>query len=276
VLLLTAVVLIWRLVDRSQPFPAAERATGLALLALAAGVDVFFLRGNLAQRFGDAIVPTAVAAAWTVGAAAALRWRRAWVPVGMAARLLLLAMLGAIYVTGEVRRELDNGALTDSWENARKRFDRIRGELRALPPAEWSHVDAQGTLRAARYVAQCTSPDDHVLVAAYAPEIPVFARRRFAAGQPIVAMSFYTSEADQRRAVERLQGQSVPIVLVADEDYDEEFADDYPLLAQYVEAHYRVVGTIDTGRDDLRLRVFVESGRKPQGADPILGLPCFR
>jgi hypothetical protein len=185
-------------------------------------------------------------------------------------------MLVAVCITGEVRREIDTGALTDSWENAQQRFDRVRTELMSLPPTDWSHVDARGTLRAARYVAQCTGPEDYLLVAAYAPEIPVFARRRFAAGQPTVANSFYTSEVDQHRAVERLQTQSVPIILAADQAYDEEFASDYPLLARYVEAHYRVAGTIDTGRDDLRFRVFVENGREPRRTDRVLGLPCFR
>jgi hypothetical protein len=276
VLLVAAAVMVWRLLDRAQAFPAAERATGFGLLALAAIVDVFFLRGNLGQRFGDAIVPTVLAGAWSVGAATALRWRRAPVPLGMAAPLLLTVMLVAICITGEVKREIDTGALTDSWENAQQRFDRVRTELMSLPPTDWSHVDAQGTLRAARYVAQCTGPEDYLLVAAYAPEIPVFARRRFAAGQPTVANSFYTSEVDQHRAVERLQTQSVPIILAADQAYDEEFASDYPLLARYVEAHYRLAGTIDTGRDDLRFRVFVENGREPRRTDRVLGLPCFR
>jgi hypothetical protein len=276
VLLVVAAVMMWRLLDRAQAFPAAERATGFALLALAAIVDVFFLRGNLGQRFGDAIVPTVLAGAWMAGAASSLRGTRVRLAFTLAAPLLLTAMLAALYVTGEVGREIESGKLTDSWENARQRFDQVHAELRSLPPFDWSHVDARGTLRAARYVSECTGPDDYLLVAAYAPEIPVFARRRFAAGQPMVAMSFYTSETDQRRAIARLQAQSVPIILAADEAYDEEFASDYPLLARYVEAHYQVAGRIDSDRDDLRFRVFVERGRTPRRTDALLGLPCFR
>jgi hypothetical protein len=276
VLLVAAAVMVWRLLDRGHAFPPAERATGFAVLALAGIVDLFFLRGNLGQRFGDAIVPTVLAGAWSLGAAAALRGTRARLGLQLATPLLLAVMLVAVDITSEVGREIETGALTDSWEHAHGRFDRVRAELMSLPPTDWSHVDARGTLRAARYVAECTVPEDYVLVAAYAPEVPVFARRRFAAGQPTVGLSFYTSEADQRRAIGRLQDQSVPIILAADEAYDEEFASDYPLLASYVEAHYRLAGTIDTDRDHLRFRVFVERGRQPRRADPVLGLPCFR
>ncbi len=257
-------------------FTPLERATGSGLLALAAIVNLFFLRGNLGQRFGDAIVPTVLVAAWSVGAAAAMRPSRARRGLMAAAPVLLGVMLIAIYRTGEVDRELETAAIFDSREHAQQRFDAVRRELRALPPADWAQADTGGTLAAARYVAACTAADDYLLVGAYAPEIPVFARRRFAAGQPIVSLSFYTSDADQRRAIDRLRHQSVPIILTTDQGYDEEFRSDYPLLAQYVELHYRLAGTIATDADHQQFRVYVDQGRTAVRNDPALGLPCFR
>jgi hypothetical protein len=189
---------------------------------------------------------------------------------------MLVIMFGALYRTGEVGHELDTGALTDSRENARRRFDLVRAELSQLPPSDWTHADTNGTMRAARYVAECTAPDDYLLIGAYAPEIPVFAHRRFAAGQPIVSLSFYTSDADQQRALARWRQQSVPVVLTTDKGYNDEFRGDYPVLAAYLESHYHVAGTIPTDEDHRHLRVYVENNRPSRRTDAVLGLPCFR
>jgi hypothetical protein len=260
---------------RDRVMDAADRATGFGLIALAAIVDLFFLRGNLGERFGDAVAPTVLAAAWAFGAAALFASWRTRLAARAVPAVLLIGLLASLYYARGVRRELDNGALLHPGEHAAERYDAARAELASLPPTDWSHADATGTLRAARYVAECTAPDDYLLVAAYAPESPVFAHRRFAAGQPLVSLSFYTSEADQRRAVARLRQQSAPIVLV-DAGSDQSFHSDYPLLAQYVDSRYHAVGTIDVDDPRQPLRVLVENGRQPRRVDPVLGLPCFR
>jgi hypothetical protein len=136
---------------------------------------------------------------------------------------------------------------------------------------DWSGFRSDTTLpQAARYVAECTSPDDYLMVAAEAPEVNVFARRRFAAGQGALAMGLYTSPDDQRRALAKLAGQSVPIVLAEASRYQSEFVFTYPLLADYISEHYRQAGTIDG-----RFLVFVDASRTPKRADPYSGLPCF-
>ena len=47
----------------------SERATATGLLLMAVLVNRYFLRANLEERFGDAVVPMVLLAAWTVGAA---------------------------------------------------------------------------------------------------------------------------------------------------------------------------------------------------------------
>lgn len=270
-----ALVLAWRLLSRPLRLDPVERATGIGLLALAAIVTFFFLRANLGQRFGDAIVPVALLAAWTAGAATAIGspgLRRTIVAVPA---VLLAAMLAAVYGPAEISRELETSGLSHSWERAGLRFDNAQAELARLPPAVWTDADMQGTLAAARYVAECTSPDDYLFVAAYAPEIPVFARRRFAGGQATVSLAFYTSEEDQRRTLSRLQRQSVPIVLADYDGFEEEFSDDYPLLARHVADKYVEAGVIIV-EDRPRFRVFVDRTWQATRTDPILGLPCFR
>ena len=83
-------------------------------------------------------------------------------------------------------------------------------------------------------------------------------------------MGLYTSQDDQRRALARLSGQSVPIVLADASRFQSEFIWTYPLLARYISDHYRQAGTIDD-----RFLVFVDANRTPRRADPHSGLPCF-
>ena len=275
VILAGVLVLAWRLFSRPLRLDPIERGTGVGLLALAAIVNFFFLRANLGQRFGDAIVPVALVAAWTTGAAAAIRSRGLRRTVAAVPAVLLIGMIAAVYMPAEISRELETGGLSHSWERTTLRFESAKAELARLPPQTWTDADMQGTLAAARYVAQCTGPDDYLFVAAYAPEIPVFARRRFAGGQATVSLAFYTSEADQRRTLSRLERQSVPIVLADYDGFEEEFSGDYPLLARHVADKYTEVGAIMV-EDKPRFRVFVDRNRQPTRTDPILGLPCFQ
>ena len=274
VLVAAAATLMARMIG-TTPLRPAERGTAIGLLAMAALVNTFFLRANLDQRFGDAIIPVALLAAWTVGAACEWSSNALRIPAIAAPVVLLLYVFGASYVFSDIRRELDTSGLSDSWGKVTRRYQAVRAELGRLPPVVWADSDATGTLRAARYVAECTAPDEYLLVAGHYQEIPVFARRRFAAGQPTVSLSFYTSEGDQRRALARLERQSVPIVLADAEDFEEGFASDYPLLARHLADAYRETGTIAVD-DEPRFRVFVDAHRQPTGVDPHLGLPCFR
>ena len=103
-------------------------------------------------------------------------------------------------------------------------------------------------MKAAGYIARCTTPDDRLLVTGAIHEIPVLARRRFAGGQAMFKLSLYTSERDQRRALAKLEQQSVPIVLADDREFGEGFLDDYPLFATTPRDH------LSSGRNDRRRR----------------------
>ena len=265
-----------------QRLRADERATAAGLLAMAVIVNWFFLRANLAARFGDAVVPVVLLAAWVVGVAPAWRSAAIRIPAIVIPLVLMVQMLGAAYVYADVAHELDTSGLSDSWGKTVRRYRAVNDELSRLPPADWSDTEAlwpdarvQGTLQAARYVAECTSPDDYLLVTGPIHEIPLLARRRFAAGQALFKLSLYTSEADQRRAVARLERQSVPVFIADAEDFEDGFAFDYPLVAQYLAEHYREAGLI-LADGEPQYRVFVAASREPLGVDPRFGFPCFR
>jgi hypothetical protein len=265
----------WTLLDAGETRKASENGTAIGLLVMTIVANVFLLRANLIQRFGDAVVPAVLLASWTSGAARSMAagLRRDFASVAPAG--LLMVMLGSAYVYADISQKLNTSGLTVSWEETRKRFAQNRGDLAGLPPVTWWGFKAEGALVAARYVAECTAPNDYLLVTGYAPELPVLARRRFAAGLGTLSLSLYTSDADQRLALDRLGRQSVPIVLADAAPFDDEFVHDYPLLAQYLSTHYRQAGTIDVD-DDRRFRVFVDAGLTPRRRDPHLGLPCFQ
>ena len=258
---------------RARGLAPNDVAFAIGLLVMSVLANMAFLRANLAERFGDAVAPVVLLAAWVTGGASlwtsALARRMAVVvPV-----VLLLAATGASYVFSDLGRELDTSGLSDSWAKTARRYRTVQDELGNAPPAIWTDADARGILRAARYVAECTRPSDRLLTIGPVHEIPVYARRRFAAGQAMFKLSLYTSEAFQRRALARLQTESVPVA-IADAGEFEEFEELYPLVARYLAERYRDAGSIAVDGTP-RLRVFVAVDREPTRVDSELGLPCF-
>jgi hypothetical protein len=270
-----AAVLAWRVLASSEPaLTREERGFGVGLLVTAVLTSEFLLRDPLVARLSDAVVPVALLGAWSIGTAQVIN-----VPVvrrlaTLLVPVLLSFMVGASWVVMDVRQTLSDSGLTSSPQRAARQFWRVRNDLLQLPPTDWSTVDARGSMSAARYVAECTSPDDYLFIVGDTPEITVFARRRFAAGQGVFAKGWYASESDQRRALARLASQSVPVMLADAGSFETDFAIVYPLLAQHLADHYRAVGTI---ADESRpLLVLVDTRREPRRMDPHLGLPCFQ
>ena len=253
----------------------ADLAMGWALVTMTPLVNYLLLRSHLQARFGDAVVPMALVGPWIVGQAPMLTSRIGRV-TARAGPTALVALMCAVLVPVEyLTRELDTGGFLGlSSATATERFTQVRRELRALPPRDWTNETPSGTLVAARYLAECTTPDDYVLVGTFAEQVTYFAGRRFAGGQTYFAFSFLTTEADQRLVLQRLARQSVPIVL-GPFDYDAQIVKNYPLLAQHIATRYHEVGMIDYEGQPW-VRVFVENDRPPTRTDPVLGFPCFR
>jgi hypothetical protein len=269
VLVVAALVVVLRVVRGS--LTPSDRGTvgGLAVVVVLA--LHFLVRGSLSQRFGDAIVPVVLLGAWSAGAADAIA-----TPLGRASALLLPvallgAMLVAMWIFGGLAGQLETSRMTKSWSGTWHQFATVRDNLRRLPPVTWND-DLRAQMPAAAYVAECTAPDDHLLVAAEAPEIYVFARRPFAAGQGTFGLGLYTSDADQIRAIGRLKHQSVPIILADASRFKTEFVFIYKRVADYMASRYRQAGTIDEGR----FLVFVDASLQPRRLHPRFGLPCFQ
>jgi hypothetical protein len=239
---------------------------------LAIIANLYFLRANLTARFGDSAAAVAMTAAWTAGMLPRERTPGAIV-AWATPRLLLAALVATAFTLTGMRRELDRGGFTTSAAAVRARLDSVQTMLAGLPPLTWSDRLSGGTLRAARYIAECTDPSDRILVGTYAPELPVFSGRLLAAGQRF-GFGFYRSPEQQRAAIDRFRGQPVAMAVTGVADH-EEFIDDYALVAEYIAARFRDAGTIAVDGQP-RFRIFVDASRPVRRTHPDLGLPCLR
>ena len=149
----------------------------------------------------------------------------------------------------------------------------VNRRLHLRPIDDWA---SQGSdLRTVtRYVLDCTAPSDRVLVTWFAPDLFYYAERGFAGGQVYLDPGWHASAADQRLTIERMQRQSVPIVL-GRRDLVEEFRQEFPLVYDYVQARYRLAAELAFGEEQSYL-IFVDGRRDPDAEHPDLGLPCFR
>ncbi len=253
--------------------PRRVLAAGVALCAMAALANAFFLRSNLPARFGDAVVPVALGVVWLAGAAGEGASRSLTLFTHTLMAMLLMTMCAAFVHINSVVREMATGGLTESVSAATRRFGDVIDALRQEPPGSWTGRAAEKKLAAARYLAECTSADDRVLMAALADEVSYFARRHMAGGQRRFN-GVLTSDADQRLVLERMARQSVPVVIM-EPDYEEVMAPDYPLVVDHLKRYYREAGVVSDGATPL-LRVWVEKARLPVRIDAVLGFPCFQ
>ena len=150
----------------------------------------------------------------------------------------------------------------------------VNSRLRRRPVDEWAPPESTGLPAVIRYLFDCTSPSDRVLVTWYAPDVFFYAERGFAGGQTFLYGGWHASVSDQRLTIERMQQQSVPIIL-AREDRVETFRQGFPLIYDYVRTRYRLAESTFGGVATPVL-VFVDTRLDPTGEHPVLGLPCYR
>lgn len=256
--------------DPRVPTPAVGAIAVLGVLLCAV-----FLRNPATYRLPDAAVPVAILGSWLI--ATVLRAARRG---GRAAHLAVVAVIVVLTglsllsagIVGSVIAQVGDTRATQGAGAAADRWQEIWTTLGGLPDSGRG-IDL-ALSRAAAYVQRCTSTTDRLLVADLVPELYYFSRRGVAAGQSSFFGGFYTSAAWQERALARWTRQSVPIVFVPPAwRFENEFATDYPRLAEYLRTRYRRAGSLEV-RDGLQLDVWVAATREGT-VDPSTALPCF-
>lgn len=150
-------------------------------------LDVVFLRDVLAARIPDVIAPTAIVAAAT---AAHVLSRRAVTGGALIATVLIVVL----QITTRSSPSLPPAGAFERLSDITQRLRRVSPEIMPNP--------ALAPL--VGYLAQCTGPDDRILVAGFGPEIPVLAHRPFAARLPTWIAGYYEESEDVNRAVMQL------------------------------------------------------------------------
>jgi hypothetical protein len=128
----------------------------------------------------------------------------------------------------------------------------------------------QGLVPWLQYIQRCTAADERLLVAGDAPEIFIYARRGFAGGQYLMRSGFFSTPADERRMLDRLQGQQVPIALVLSPSE----ASLFPFVLAEIERSFTPVQEVPI-EEYGSVSVRVNRRMTPTGTDAMTGLPCF-
>jgi hypothetical protein len=163
-------------------------------------------------------------------------------------------------------------ARTGIWEGPRAVWERARVLFQRPDEWAWERRWTTGSgWKVARYVHDCTNPDDRLLLTWFAPEITVYSRRVFAGGETFLMPVFRQPAQYEPSVLARLSRQSVPIVLVAEtlDDFDRV----YPALSRHLRDRYHKAGEFPT--DDGKIQVYVETSRPQAGIDKEFGWPCF-
>ena len=289
------------LVDRARPrpastgipFEAAKILSAAALCGVAAGL---LLRNPLPVRLPDLAAPTAVIGAWLVGRWLGLgtpaaevhassppltvrrlpsRDPRFWARASVVLLLAAITWVSILDISGADQRLAETSVLAGPRALLRHGA-RVVSTLAMAPPSEtWAPTSRN--VPVARYVRSCTKPTDRLLVTSFEPDLYFFAGRAFAGDQIFFYPEYRTSPEDQQRTLARLEGQSVPIVLVDVGRHEGDIRAQFGLLHDYLTRRYAVAGEARFDQSDpVVFRVLVDRQLIPTGSYEPLGLPCFR
>jgi hypothetical protein len=231
----------------------------LSAAALCLTADLILLRDPLEARIGDVTAPAVPLAAWAIAAvyrqARPIWWRAAQVAVAP----LLIVSVAAVFEF--------------SWPVLRA--EPVPREQLVETPPSLLLLSSSHSVGVIEYVRECTSPDDRVMAAWFAPEVFYFAGRGFAGGMSVYFGGHWSRPSDQQRAVARLRRESVPIAIVPLAYYGE-FRADFPILDNYLRTAYRVAAESSMSDSENSYRIYVRHDAPARGASARFGLPCFR
>jgi hypothetical protein len=271
----TSLWLAWRRVHEGREQWASESAGVAAIALMTIAMNMGFIRTPLAARLPDASVPAAILGAWLIGVAFDVRaTTKRRIALTVAAAMFVLTAK-AVSVVADIPGELNRAGILNRPGALSERVDDLTKRLQQTMP-QGSHVPSRNS-EALRpfyaYVERCTSPRDRLVMTGLQPDVFVLANRGFAGGQMAYRPSFYASEKDQRKAIARMQAQSVPLVIVALEE-ESGFRGALPLVAAYVDEHYERLAKIPVP-DTRGLQIYIERGRRAASSDTETGWPCF-
>jgi len=281
IVLLTVAAVTWAGLRLVRDY-RTNRQASVRTLQLCAVVGLWLtsapmlVRNNLAGRIPDAgtllvILAALLAVPWrSLGVAPSPRRRRLHAGFALAITAFVVVAIARIELTGGV--PLKRLAALFSPEGL-ERAEGIIEELRTEPLVDaWADPGVHGTGGLARYLHECTQPEDRILVPFFKPLLYVYAERGFAGGQWRFLPRFHNSTEDQKAALRKLGTERVPVAIVHRSEW-ESFRAEWPLLVQHVESRYQRIE--DYQPEGENVEVWVERNRVP--STMVDGtVPCYR
>lgn len=257
----------------SMPGEAQKMLTVAALMAVA---NVALLRKM--GYFPDHFDATAIMAAWLLGRAFRGPWRR---PAVLAVRVLALVVIGVSTVAASTYVDLpDFGRRYALDATPAAYFANNADKLRAFstyPPVDhYAPTGVVGDKAIVRYLYDCTQPADRIFVTSDSYAVPYYTQRRVV-GHVFWANGFMANEDFERRMIELMERDPVPLVFGVGGERALDNLNLYPRVREYVAKRYTEHHAVL--QDNLAGKVFwllVDSRRTPTSRYEKLGLPCFR
>ncbi|MEQ1761019.1 MAG: hypothetical protein ABL986_22155 [Vicinamibacterales bacterium] len=269
------------------PVWAQERAKVLVTSAVGVAVVYGFLRGNLAGRLADVVMPMSVLGAWslarvwTVVRAGRVELAGRQRPVGTSVRAAV-GVIGAIVVvvtvlvlTRPFRGAIENAKVLEGVESMRSQMGLITERLQHTWPLDLWAPATRSDFALARYIQACTAPGDRVLVTEFRPQILGLAQRGFAGGHvELRGGGFFATPREQELTVQRWRRQHVPIVIGPTAEQYPDWAESLPLVARYLTTEYRSLG--EKNVDGFEFLLFERRDEQAARVYEPLAFPCFR
>lgn len=235
------------------------------LLTLCVCLNVFILRDPVTARLGGMAGPVAIMAVWMA--------RRIW-RAGFAARVAVsvvaMMTLWSVTASPEFRGRMDSGIVAPS-----RVVQNLAMWTESPPPLD--AIASREIAGLARYVRECTAPTDRLFATWFAPDLYFYAQRGFAGRIVALFGSHWSEDRFQRRSLEALASQSVPIVITR--TGDQRFQEDYSVLAAYISERYTLAGQFDFGDAEIGkdgYSVWVRTDRPTTETYAATSFPCFR
>lgn len=245
-------IAVW-LARRSNQRLSFAHVAFAVLMSLAA--DLALLRDVIATRLPDVIALTAVLAAFIAGRIVPTRVIHA---AGAVAFLIVVGLVSA--------RLASQGYGLPTPGKVVRRFAAVAGMLEQEAP---DVIPNRERLPLIRYLATCTPAESRVLISGFGPELPVLARRPFAAGLPSWIPGYHTHPRDVQRAVAQLARERVSMAVML--DGSAAFVDEWPQLAAELRARKMVERTWRLDGRDVVVWISEELAARASSAPPPCG-----
>ena len=219
----------------------------------------------------------AILGAWLLARAFAVRhglFSRVGIRLATTGMVAVTIMAAAIYVNAPTLISRLGLTLPPAQQWA-LHVDKFRS-LSVSPPVDFfAPPDSNGDRAVFRYMYECTRPDDRIFVTSDSYAVPYYTQRRVV-GHVFWAAGLTANPDFERRMIELMERDPVPLVFGVGGERPLDNLDKYPLVQAYVDQRYTERHAIL--QDHLAGRVLwlmMDSRRAPSGTYPRLGLPCF-